>query len=94
MPVFRRFGRPGLLDSVARTAVVTGTAAMTARAVNRGLDGRSPARDGEGVEPDAAHAAGGPESVPTQLGALAALHDSGAISDNEFVRAKKRVLGG
>jgi hypothetical protein len=36
MPVFRRFGRPGLLDKVSPEAVVSGTETMTARAVDHG----------------------------------------------------------
>ncbi|WP_354023857.1 SHOCT domain-containing protein [Conyzicola nivalis] len=35
-----------------------------------------------------------PDSVPSQLGALSSLHTSGAISDDEFARAKERVLDG
>lgn len=34
MLIGRRFGRPGLIGTVARTAVITGTAAMTAGAVS------------------------------------------------------------
>lgn len=37
MPLFRRFGRPGLLGSVTRTEIVAGTPAMTARVVGRSL---------------------------------------------------------
>ncbi|KQQ92327.1 hypothetical protein ASF62_17230 [Leifsonia sp. Leaf325] len=33
MLIGRRFGRPGLIGTVARTAVITGTAAMTAGAI-------------------------------------------------------------
>jgi len=32
---FVRFGRPGLLGTIARTAVIAGTASVTANAVNR-----------------------------------------------------------
>lgn len=91
MPLFRRFGRPGLLGSVSPSAVVAGTATMTARAVNRGSN---PA--GRGVPPKGQRTglATTTESVPSQLGALSSLHISGAISDDEFAQAKKRVLGG
>lgn len=34
MLIGRRFGRPGLIGTVARTAVITGTAAMTAGAIS------------------------------------------------------------
>lgn len=35
MPPFRRVGRPGLLGTVARTAVIAGTATATSNAVSR-----------------------------------------------------------
>ena len=91
MPLFRRFGRPGLLGSVSPSAVVAGTATMTARAVKPGSQqgGRDVPPRNRGAGPVAA-----PESVPSQLGALSSLHISGAINDDEFAQAKKKVLGG
>lgn len=87
MPLFRRFGRPGLLDSVARTAVVAGTTAMTARAVGRGTDRSAPAPPAEsGAQASPA------ESITAQLATLSSLRETGAISDDEFARAKNRVL--
>jgi hypothetical protein len=41
MPPMRRMGRPGLIGTMARTAVITGTANATSRAMNR----RASARD-------------------------------------------------
>lgn len=41
MPPMRRMGRPGLIGTMARTAVITGTANATSRAMNR----RAMARD-------------------------------------------------
>ncbi|GAB3103079.1 SHOCT domain-containing protein [Isoptericola nanjingensis] len=35
MPPMRRMGRPGLIGTMARTAVITGTANATSRAMNR-----------------------------------------------------------
>jgi hypothetical protein len=96
MPLFRRFGRPGLLGAVARTAVVAGTATMTARAINRGMDNRArteaeaQAYESEQTVPSAPVAA---ESITSQLATLSSLKSSGAISDEEFARAKQRVLG-
>ena len=43
MPVFRRFGRPGLLGTVTPDAVVSGTENMTARAVDHHVTGSGPA---------------------------------------------------
>jgi len=98
MPLFRRFGRPGLLGAVARTAVVAGTATMTARAINRGMDNRArtdaeaQAYETEQTAPAAAPVAA--ESITSQLATLSSLKASGAISDEEFARAKQQVLGG
>jgi hypothetical protein len=91
MPLFRRFGRPGLLGSVSRCAVVGGTATMTARAVNPGSQ-----HDGRTLAPTiyGAGSAAATESVPSQLGALSSLHIAGVISDDEFAQAKRKVLGG
>lgn len=94
MPLFRRFGRPGLLGAVARTAVVAGTSTMIARAVGRGVDGLRTRAD----DPSDGHAAGAArtapaESVTSQLATLSSLRQAGAISDDEFTRAKQQVLG-
>lgn len=40
MPPMRRMGRPGLIGTMARTAVITGTANATSRAMNRRASGR------------------------------------------------------
>jgi len=110
MPLFRRFGRPGLLGAVARTAVVAGTATMTARAVSRGMDNRartqaeadqyeaeqaqSTQNQTAAYEPAQTQPVAPVESITSQLATLSSLKESGAISDDEFARAKQRVLGG
>jgi hypothetical protein len=107
MPLFRRFGRPGLLGAVARTAVVAGTATMTARAINGGLNRRAQTQ-AEATAYEQQH--GGiqdatvPEPPPTtmpdenniasQLSQLAALHDAGTLTRSEYETAKARVLAG
>lgn len=97
MPLFRRFGRPGLLGTVARTAVVAGTATMTARAIGRGLDNRQRTDDEAAAFEQQQAAASAPpssgESITSQLATLSSLRQSGAISDQEFARAKQQVLG-
>ena len=40
MPPMRRMGRPGLIGTMARTAVITGTAQATSRAMNRRASSR------------------------------------------------------
>ncbi|MFC9894553.1 SHOCT domain-containing protein [Nocardia sp. NPDC127579] len=85
-----RFGRPGLLGAVARTAVITGTASATANAVNR----RSQRRAAE----EQAYAAPAPaadsgDDLVSRLDKLGRLHASGALSDAEFAAAKAQLLG-
>lgn len=91
-----RRGRPGLLGTVARTAVVAGTASATVNAVNR--------RQTAGAQPAPATA---PPPAPTtpaptptagddlvgKLGELAQLHQQGVLTDAEFAAAKQRLLG-
>ncbi|HWJ84762.1 MAG TPA: SHOCT domain-containing protein [Cellulomonas sp.] len=43
MPPLRRIGRPGLIGTAARTAVIAGTASATAGAVNRRQAGKQQA---------------------------------------------------
>jgi Short C-terminal domain len=74
MPLVR-YGRPGLLGTVARTSVVAGTASMTANAVNRRT-----------------HAPEDVDDLVEKLAQLAKLHDSGALSPQEFEAAKMKLL--
>lgn len=103
MPLFRRFGRPGLLGAVTRTAVVAGTAAMTDRAINRSMDDRTriraeaeryEAHQDVRYEPTQTQPIAPVETLTSQLATLSSLNSSGAITDEEFARAKQRVLGG
>jgi len=103
-----RRGRPGLLGTVGRTAVIAGTATATANAVNRRAEGRAAAAVGPpvAVPPPAAAAVPPPPVAPppppvagaqtvdlvTALGRLAQLRDSGALSEAEFQTAKTRLL--
>ena len=93
-PLFRRFGRPGLLGTVGRTAVIAGTATMTARAVNRGMARRDETRE-EAALYEQAQAAPPPpaaQGLAAQLQSISQLHASGAISDEEFASAKRKLL--
>ncbi|HEY2642112.1 MAG TPA: SHOCT domain-containing protein [Galbitalea sp.] len=92
MPIFRRFGRPGLLGAITRSAVIAGTAAVTARAVS-GASTRlvapptapTPALTGPSVAAP---------SLTQQLSWLSDLHAAGDISDAEFAQAKTQLLAG
>ncbi|WP_328390706.1 SHOCT domain-containing protein [Nocardia sp. NBC_00416] len=102
--VFRggRVGRPGLLGTVARTAVVAGTARATSNAVDR----RAQRRAGEQQayaqqqqayeQPPAQYAPPPPEQSEDDLVAklerLGRLRDAGTLSDQEFAAAKAQLL--
>jgi Short C-terminal domain len=87
MPFMRR--RPLL-----RAAAVGGVAYMGAKAgTNRAMQGATGAQPPEAAPPPAA-----PAPVPAatdriaQLQQLASLHESGALTDEEFAAAKAQVL--
>lgn len=107
MPLFNRFGRPGLLGLAARTAVVAGTAT----AVSGGLRGVQQRRAQESAElaeyeeqqrqaaaqeslQEPGHTPGGSGSndVIIELERLAALHERGVLTDDEFTAAKAKLL--
>ncbi|MBF6324263.1 SHOCT domain-containing protein [Nocardia cyriacigeorgica] len=104
--VFRggRVGRPGLLGTVARTAVISGTARATANAVDRRAQRRAAASAAYAAQQQApppppppaaaapAPAAGGAEDLVAKLQQLGQLHDSGVLSDEEFAAAKRQLL--
>lgn len=74
-----RAGRPGLLGTAARTAVIAGTATAVSGNVAR----RQQARAQQAPATD----------VVSQLKDLAALRDSGVLTDDEFAAQKARILG-
>jgi putative oligomerization/nucleic acid binding protein len=97
----RRFGRPGLLGTMARTAVIAGTATATANALNR-RQARNAEQDAEAAayeqQEAMAQSAPAPAADPDaglgdQLLKLAQLHQEGTLTDAEFAAAKQRLLG-
>jgi hypothetical protein len=99
----RRFGRPGLLGTVARTAVIAGTATATANALNR-RQARNAEQDAEAAayeqqqavaQAPQAQVAAPPqqEGLGDQLMKLAQLHQDGTLTDAEFAAAKQQLLG-
>ena len=95
-----RVGRPGLIGTMARTAVVAGTAT----AVSGGVARRQQARAQESAEAEAwreqqAQPPPMPEPPPppadlvTQLRQLADLKDQGILTQQEFDAQKARLLG-
>ncbi|WP_305093624.1 SHOCT domain-containing protein [Prescottella sp. R16] len=107
--VFRsgRIGRPGLLGTIARSAVVAGTATATSNAVNRRAQQRAAEQQAYEQqqaaqwqersvppvyqEPQPAPAPAGDDLVG-KLQQLQQLRDSGALSDDEFAAAKAKLL--
>ena len=97
---------PGLLGTVARTAVVAGTATATANAVSNRQSRRAQAA-GEQAQPDAqqqdayqqptpataATGAPGDDDLAGKIKQLADLNAAGALSDAEFAAAKAKLLG-
>lgn len=63
--MFRRRGRPGLLGTVARTAVVAGTATATAGAVNRHQQQKAAEKEAY-ADQQAAESAPPPQQQPPQ----------------------------
>ncbi|WP_019146295.1 SHOCT domain-containing protein [Aeromicrobium massiliense] len=90
----RRFGRPGLLGTIARTAVVAGTASVTANAVNRRQQARAQQQqEAAAYERQAQSSGAAAPSLGDQLEQLAALHSAGVLTDAELASAKRRLLG-
>jgi hypothetical protein len=91
-----RNGRPGLIGTAARTAVVM----KTANAVNA-RDAQKQAARAQAAAPAAAPTAV-PPPAPTgltedsiaRLKQLGELHQAGILSDTEFAEAKARILNG
>lgn len=104
MPLFNRFGRPGLLGLAARTAAVAGTASAVSGAMRGGQQRRAE----QAAEADRYQAQQQQEAMqyaatqraPAETGAdtlgelerLAALHQQGALTDQEFQQAKSKIL--
>lgn len=83
---------PGLIGMAARTAVVAGTATAVSGRVARRQQRRYAGQDAAYVQQQAAGPP--PEEDPTvQIQRLAQLHDSGALSDEEFAASKAKILG-
>jgi hypothetical protein len=92
---YARRRRPGLLGTVARTAVISGTATATANAVNRRAHDRSVAQQ-QPVAPVQPAGPAPPQPAPTdlvgQLRGLGRLGDTGILTAAEFDAAKAALL--
>ena len=105
---FVRVGRPGLIGTMARTAVVAGTATAVAGGVaanqQRKAEQRSEAQayEQQQAQAEAAARQAAPQQPAAaepvddqtaQLQRLAALHSQGILTDEEFAAAKAKALG-
>src|SRR5262249_7230476 len=90
-----------LLRGIARTAVIAGTATAVSNRVSRRQEGRWAQQEQQQFEQQqqaAAQAPAQPVAAPAQedpmerLKQLAQLHDSGVLTDEEFVSAKAKIL--
>lgn len=98
----RRVGRPGLVGTMARTAVIAGTAQATTNAVNRRAMAKAEQRQAAYQEQEApVQAAPAQQPAPSaaggdlvaELSKLAELREAGVLSEDEFTAAKQRLLG-
>jgi putative oligomerization/nucleic acid binding protein len=85
--------RPSLLGTMARTAVVAGTASAVAGGVRARQDQRRHDQQQRAEPPPAPAPAAGGDLADT-IARLAQLRDSGALTDDEFAAAKARLLTG
>lgn len=94
----RRMGRPGLLGTMARTAVIAGTATEVAGAVSNHNEQRSMQQQSAAqyapAPPAAAPQAASEGDVISQLKDLADLKAQGILTDDEFAAQKAKILAG
>jgi hypothetical protein len=88
----RRFGRPSLLGTAARTAVIAGTATATMNAVG-GAGRRGAPPQAEPAPAAAPQQAASMDESMAKLKELGELHAAGVLTDQEFAQAKAKWLG-
>ncbi len=98
----RRVGRPGLVGTMARTAVVAGTATAVAGGVARRQQAKaeqSAEAQADEQQQMAPQPVAAPPAAPDtsdmveQLKELASLKDQGILTDEEFAAQKAKILG-
>lgn len=96
----RRVGRPGLVGTAARTAVVVGTAqAVSGNSAAKQQAAHDQAVQAQAAQAQAAQAQAAAAAAPpqddmmAQLTKLNQMHAAGMIDDAEFAAAKAKVLG-
>lgn len=94
-----RAGRPSLVGTAARTAVIAGTATAVSGRVAAGQAARAPAAAPPPTPDAPAAAAAEPTPVISdaafdQLKKLGELRDAGILTEDEFAAKKAQLLGG
>ena len=92
----RRRGRPSLVGTMARTAVISGTATATVKAVSGNPNRGAQAHAAAAAPPPAASPAPEPgfsSDTVAKLQQLGELRASRVLTDEEFAQAKAKLLG-
>ena len=95
----RRMGRPGLVGTMARTAVIAGTASAVSGNVQRRQQGRAMAEQdaqqqaAAQVQAQPAAPAPATDDPIAKLKELADLKNQGILTEEEFSAAKAKLLG-
>jgi hypothetical protein len=107
VPLIRRSGRPGLLGSIGRTAVIAGTATMTTQIFRHHSDQRAAGQQGAAEQqaaaarsyliPTARQATATPPNAAEpdlvdRLSELAELRAADQLTEEEFRAAKAQLL--
>jgi hypothetical protein len=99
---FRRAGRPGLIGTMARTAVGAGTASAVVNRSNDRRDARQQAayqdqqsqqQQQQPAVPQQASAPSSGDDTMAKLQQLADMKSKGLLSDQEFAAMKGKLLG-
>jgi type II secretory pathway pseudopilin PulG len=105
--MIRRVGRPGLVGTMARTAVIAGTATavsggMQARQQQRGQEQAAAQQQEQLAAAQQAQQLAAQQAQPpapaqddmmAQLGKLGQMNQAGLLTDAEFAAAKAKLLG-
>jgi len=97
--MMRRMGRPGLVGTMARTAVVAGTATAVSGGVRNRQEQKAMAAQQAQAAPAAAPAPApaaapaGDVDITGELTKLAEMRNNGILTDEEFAAAKAKLLG-
>lgn len=89
-----RAGRPSLVGTAARTAVIAGTATAVSGKVAAGQQASAPPAAAAQPAPPPAAPAVMSDEVFDQLKKLGELRDAGILTDDEFATKKATLLGG